>query len=203
MPNNCENKLYIRGPKEDLAKFRHFARGFGWLWTNSFDEAEPNYDNHCELDLYKFIKPHNHAPTDFNDYGYDWCVENHGTKWGCYDINVHGGPYPSDDNRKPWDLIYVFTTAWSPFNERVFETMCREFINLDFLLKYYEGGCDLCGYYLWQDGDLTVSNETITENLPIPFPAKTYDVEDYNEKTDEYCHLEALFNEAWMNGEIY
>ena len=202
MPNHCENKLYIRGPKDDLKTFQHFSRGFGWNWASPFDEEqEPDYDNHCELDLFKFIKPDNHAPRDYTAYGYGWCIDNHGTKWGCYDIDIHGGPYPSDDNLKPWDLIYSFQTAWSPFNEYVFKTICKQFINLDFLLKFYEGGCDFCGYYLYEDGEFDFNEQTITDNIPIAFP--DIDDEDYDDKEDAYSNLESQFNIAWMSGEVY
>ena len=84
MPNHCTNQLIIRSEnKELLAQLLEIA---------TRDE---------DADLFHFL-----APMPDNEWDYDWCVNNWGTKWDIYDVSYE---YLLDG-----ELHLGFCTAWSP-----------------------------------------------------------------------------------------
>lgn len=184
MPNYCDNALYIRGPRDELQRFKEFSGGYGFKWTNNIEILDDKPPPFVDLDLYRFIKPDNNCPMNYNDYGYDWCINNHGTKWGCFDVRVY------TDQMRSGILDYHFTTAWSPFNRAVFDKMIELFPKLEFLYKYYEGGCDFCGRY-WSKGD--DQEHSISSFLP-EFPD-----EDIDGQEDDWYEMESRFNTEWMS----
>ena len=189
MPNYCDNSLYIRGSQDELKRFKKFAGGYGFPWTNNIPNIDEKPPVFLELDLYKFIKPADNCPMSYNDYGYDWARINHGTKWGCFDTNVS----EIENNR----LDYHFTTAWSPFSEEVFYKMTELFPKLEFLYKYHEGGCDFYGkmhsHGEFEDGE-------ISDHLP-EFPKDNEP--KYEELEEEYYELEGNFIDEFMSPTEY
>ena len=51
------------------------------------------------------------------DNWYDWCCNNWGTKWGCFDFEIE-------------DAQLTFTTAWSPMQYTIIELMSQDFPNM-------------------------------------------------------------------------
>jgi hypothetical protein len=51
-------------------------------------------------------------PMPNNEWSYDWCVENWGTKWGAYENYIDE---ELDSNNEITHLMYNFQTAWSSF----------------------------------------------------------------------------------------
>jgi len=80
----------------------------------------------------------------YNSGGYEWCVENWGTKWGFYDVQT--AP-------RKRGLFYTFRTAWSPPAPLVM-AMSRAFPDLTFKLRYYEGGAAYKGLFLAAHGEV-------------------------------------------------
>jgi hypothetical protein len=187
MPNYCENSLYIRGTRDELQRFKEFAGGYGFQWLNNIPSIDDKPPPFVDLDLYRFIKPNDDCPMSYNDYGYDWCRTHHGTKWGCFDVRMY------TDQMHSGLLDYHFTTAWCPFNRGVFSKMQELFPKLEFLLKYYEGGCDFCGRY-WNTSD--DEDHYITTFLP-DFPND--DDPDYNKQEESWYEMESSFNTEWMS----
>jgi hypothetical protein len=82
--------------------------------------------------------------------GYDWRVDNWGTKW-----NVHAEETQVD--RKADRVEYFFETAWSPpfqVIERLAERLAELFPDLDVTLAYDEPGTDFGGFVYYRDGEL-------------------------------------------------
>lgn len=159
MPNWCENDLTIRGHAIDIEAVLQFVR--------SGDEAE-------DKSLFSFerivaMPPELHGiqtgairingelvtewrtigdenvPVDTEElqrrYGatswYEWNTANWGTKWPATDVEVE---YRSGDER----AVIHFSTAWSP-PVPVVTKLAEKFPQLDFDLRYYEGGAAFKG----------------------------------------------------------
>ena len=148
MPNHCSSILRIKGPAQDRAAFRAYARGSGPAW----DGAVPKPEDELQLDLNQFVPvppdvlgaKKNNQSNAYNSGGYEWCVANWGTKWGVYDTAV--------ESLKDC-LEYRFLTAWSPFEMPVLEAMAAKFPTLTFELKYGESGMGFGGIMTAYDGE--------------------------------------------------
>jgi hypothetical protein len=86
-----------------------------------------------EEQLLEFLCPFT-AETN-HEWNYDWCVENWGTKWDIFDVDV----VSLVDN----ELEMCFTTAWSPPVEAVKHGAER--YGFDFELTYKEEGMMFTG----------------------------------------------------------
>ena len=53
------------------------------------------------------------APKDKPNW-YDWCLENWGTKWGCYDLEI-------DED------VIAFTSAWCPIGDNIIRMFAKDF----------------------------------------------------------------------------
>jgi hypothetical protein len=92
MPNWCENDLTIEGKLERLQEFREKLRGQNRNGEDTLlneDALIPYPEEFKKLDevAVQYHKEHSedwrNAPKDgFNSGGYEWCIENWGTKWG-------------------------------------------------------------------------------------------------------------------------
>jgi hypothetical protein len=71
-----------------------------------------------------------------HDSGYDWCIDNWGTKWDVCDSEASIGA----DNV----VNAFFNTAWSPPIEGL-RLVSEKFPEATFELGYQEEGCDFCG----------------------------------------------------------
>ena len=86
----------------------------------------------------------------YNSGGYGWCIENWGTKWGFYDVEL------IEDSKD--ELLYTFNTAWSPALP-VIEKMGEMFPSLKFELRYFEGGSCFNGLYRVENGEVTENRQ--------------------------------------------
>lgn len=140
MPNHVENDLRVTGDKEELKRFKEFAKGkYPW-----------NEDKEKELlSCNKFIPAPEDAIKDYNKVGYNWCIENWGTKWGFYEVELQ----EEDD-----ELFYTFSSAWSPAIP-VIEKMGEMFPELTFDLRYYEGGMGFHGVLRIEKGRIVAEQQ--------------------------------------------
>lgn len=142
MPNWCENKLTVTGPKKDLDKFKQKARK-----TYHYK----NENTTTQLSLSKFLPMpkaliHTTAPPDkpnqklINKYSvdnwYDWSIVHWGTKW---DVTTHATHHTANS------LVYCFDSAWTPPNENWMETVSAAYPKLSFILEYNEPGIGFSG----------------------------------------------------------
>lgn len=179
MPNHVSNDLRINGNMEEINRFFEFARQNPDL-TESKEEAvlreklclEENPFGHIEVN--NFIPyPKEFAVADklaekarkegkgyvkdgYNSGGYEWCIQNWGTKWGLYDF--------SDVKKFKSSAVISFSTAWSPPLPVILK-MSEMFPKLTFSLKYYEAGAGFQGHYKCKAGEVLL-NETGDYNGP-------------------------------------
>ena len=73
-----------------------------------------------------------------DDRWYNWRVQNWGTKWDCYSLEI-------DDTDMPHGFEVNFETAWSP-PEEVCYAIKDQYDDLSFSWFYDEPGCELAGY---------------------------------------------------------
>lgn len=130
MPNHVENDLRINGKITDIQKF--------------FAEVEDK-ENNIPIDHHKIIPyPKEFKDLDeksdraegFNSGGYEWCVQNWGTKWGMYGFS-----------QVVWTKSSAkvsFDSAWNPPKPLIIK-LGEMFPELTFTLKYYECGCEFKG----------------------------------------------------------
>lgn len=95
----------------------------------------------------------------YNRGGYDWCVDNWGTKWGFYDATVSEIQQMHDGK---FILEYYVQTAWAPALP-VMIALSEKFPNV--VIKYYfedEGWCYPAGCATIKDG---YSSEQVWEDI--------------------------------------
>ena len=120
MPNYCNNRLTIRGSKEDLLKFKEDVK----------------VDDNIPLSFEKTV-PIGEIDDWYNQRCHEW-----GTKW---DVNT-GDTYffdNSDDDNDRY-ISYTFDTAWAPPCPWL-EKTGKMYPQLSFELTFEEGGCCIYG----------------------------------------------------------
>src|SRR5512132_365387 len=106
MPNWCENDLAVEGPKEVMEAFLKFAAGDSPFDFNRFipypeefrrlDDVAKAWDREHEGRTgYDW---HSRPKDGFNSGGYEWRVEEWGTKWPASRVELEG-PVTSDDGK--------------------------------------------------------------------------------------------------------
>ena len=73
-----------------------------------------------------------------DDRWYNWRVQNWGTKWDCYSLEM-------DDTDMPHGFEVTFETAWSP-PEEVCYAIKDQYDDLSISWFYDEPGCEIAGY---------------------------------------------------------
>ncbi|MEM2174133.1 MAG: hypothetical protein QXI58_00710 [Candidatus Micrarchaeia archaeon] len=81
----------------------------------------------------------------YNQGGYDWCLENWGTKWDACNVELI-----IDDD---YYLFYRFETAWSPPIPIIIE-LSKKFPDLWFQLRFFERGMGFCGIINVRNGEI-------------------------------------------------
>ena len=141
MPNWCNNDLIVQGDKTQLNHFVRKAKGIEPQYKLSEDEKkfyteEMLKPQECELCFNQFVPvPKEILEQGFSTAGYNWQVDNWGTKWGA---SVHAFEVCGDT------VAVHFDTAWSP-PEKVIMAMSNQFPKLTFSLTYAECGMMFAG----------------------------------------------------------
>ena len=126
MPNWCSNYLKVLGQKHLIFEFQRAAEGTGTL-----------------ISLDRFIPYPEQYKDDSGMEGYWWCVKNWGTKWDLFEVEII-----AETSRS---VTYLFDTAWSPPLAGV-AAMSEKFPDLEFRIRFAEGGCDFSGYHCFKAG---------------------------------------------------
>jgi hypothetical protein len=134
MPNWCNNKLTVTGPKLTVNLFEKTARGADPIWAgNDSKEANP-VEVLCFHSL--VAVPEDVLAAGFDKCGYNWCVANWGTKWSACE--------PVLDDKWDGELNYSFDTAWAP-PISFLTKLGQMWSGLTFVLEYEEGGMGFKG----------------------------------------------------------
>lgn len=150
MPNWCYNCIEIHGPANSRDRFDRFLESESRNRSSNLDGVFASFSPLCAFipmpDYYK-------ANVGFNDGGYEWCLENWGTKWSENDFEIE----------RTVDYHFLsFDTAWSPPNQG-YEKISSFFDDLTFCHIWSEGGMGFAGYAVYRNGD-TIS----TTDVDIP-----------------------------------
>lgn len=155
MPNYCDCTLCVYSPED--GEDNNLAEISSFLSTEetklSFDKVIPYPEKFRLLDdaarnwenEQKFLKDSgaiDHInwgdfPKDgYNQGGYEWCIENWGTKWNALRTTIE---YNND-----YQIIYHFQTAWNPPTPVVLK-LSKLYPENEITLEYYEMGMQFCG----------------------------------------------------------
>ena len=86
-----------------------------------------------------FLSGHRFPSTgELDDRWYNWRVQNWGTKWDCYTLEI-------DDTDMPHGFEVNFETAWSP-PEEICNAIREQYDDLSISWFYDEPGCEIAGY---------------------------------------------------------
>lgn len=156
MPNHCSQDLFIYGPEDSLKVFMEFAKeGDNTLSANKFIPYPEEYRLMDEAAAIARKNKDWSVKDGFNSGGYEWCIENWGTKWGIYNADLTNQKFAGKRSR----LNYIFNSAWSPAIP-VIKAMSERYPELLFKLKYYESGAGYKGVYEVQDGNVIKDEES-------------------------------------------
>jgi Ferredoxin-like domain in Api92-like protein len=164
MPNHCDADLTVTGPADVVGEFlaRYVTKADGTLLN--LDAIRPYPAKLKEMDriahewddAHPDGKPWRERPKDgFNSGGYDWCIENWGTKWGCYKTHGCSTPLEKIDD----GVILHFSTAWSPFRLDLLQAVSQRLPALRFQYDYYEQGMGFQGHVTVTGGRILVDEE--------------------------------------------
>lgn len=156
MPNHVENDLTVIGKTKDIKLFKKSVKSQESIIDA--DKIIPYPENFKTLDKiskqWELDHPQNpfkDRPKDgFNSGGYEWCVENWGTKWGFYETHLSKPETYGDTT----ELTYHFKTAWSPAFP-IITKMGEMFPQLSFILRYFERGAGFNGILEIENGKVT------------------------------------------------
>lgn len=133
MPNHVDNYLEISGKPKLINKL---------MKQVEITESEATRENEQTIFSCHKVIP---QPTFQGDEWYAWRVNNWGSKWGAYDIQVIHEDWESGD----W--ILYFNTAWSPITPVISE-LSKQHPKLRLHYRYYEGGSDFWGKETYEGG---------------------------------------------------
>jgi hypothetical protein len=173
MPNWCDCDLVIKSTKravEELKRFVEYAKdGEDPISTErfvSYPECFRKLDEIVHgIGLYlkelrsrlsnmsdeEFVKrfPYPPFPDGYNLGGYDWAIENWGSKWGICDARI------IEENYDRGRVVYNFLSPWSPPLPVILK-MSEMFPKLTFTLRYYECGMGFQGLFRARGGKVMV-----------------------------------------------
>jgi len=166
MPNWCSNTTTVYGSVDDLTKFVEAVK-----CDERSDEVATDRGAFPEARIFDRLLPfpeNGHATTPNGGCtvfaaedetagtidGYQWCLDNWGTKWG--DCNTRYEVSPTH-------VTFYYDTAWAPSNWTQIAAM---YPDLTFVTKYEESGMGFCGAWAWTKGE-DVYDFTVESNNPI------------------------------------
>jgi hypothetical protein len=179
MPNHVKNILTVTGKREKINLLKNFVH----------DEEEKN-----PFSLNNILPM---PPEDEMEDGYinnmpnwyNWRIENWGTKWNTYDIEMTRIDHEN--------INYIFLTAWaSPVNALII--LSSKFPTLVFKLEYADEDIgNNCGYIEIVDGHI-VQDIVPTDNEAVEHALDIWDLHEQYEFVDgEYRYKENFEN--WLN----
>jgi len=154
MPNHCVNFLEISDNEGDNIK--QVIDAIEGERLIDFSKIIPYPERFAEMDAVAeaYRKEHGYAgaPKDgFNSGGYEWCIENWGTKWNAYKIEVV--------ERDEYRIVIKFETAWSAPRPVIIK-LAEMFPQYQFNHEWFERGSAFCGSAQYDEGELKYEAES-------------------------------------------
>jgi len=158
MPNHVDQDLVVTGDITTLKEFMAFAQeGEALLSADKFipypqefkDKDAEGERLRAECQKTGDWSKYTGFRDGFNSGGYQWCVQNWGTKWGIYDTVIKSQKLTGKKGR----VKYNCNSAWSPATKIVL-AMSQKFPALHFEMKYYECGMQFKGTFIAQNGEV-------------------------------------------------
>lgn len=149
MPNHVDQDLIVTGEVSILKKFLEFAQDDKhFISADKFLPYPRSFKIEDEVadDL---LKQGISIINGYNSGGYEWCLQNWGTKWGIYNDSIKISKLTGKNGK----LKFNFNSAWSPVNKIVI-AMSQQFPLLHFELKYYERGMKFKGIFIVEAGNI-------------------------------------------------
>lgn len=126
MPNHVTNTIWFNAEPEKVEKIRKFMKGESEFDFNKLVKYPKEFDRQDKKAAKAIAdgKGVFAVKDGFNSGGYEWCIDNWGTKWNAYEII--------------WDGDSVeFQTAWAT-PEPIFEALKAKFPDVEFQVGYYD-----------------------------------------------------------------
>jgi Ferredoxin-like domain in Api92-like protein len=157
MPNHVEHDLVVNGTKEDIEAFLKAVKGDEVpIDHNKIIPYPKKYAKLDEAAKAAHAKGDYSVKDGYNQGGYDWCIDNWGTKWGFYDF-TKGKTTKSKYSDNDYTYKVSFSTAWSTA-QPLFTKMAKMFPTLDFQIEYFEGGAGFAGILEYTKGRLDIED---------------------------------------------
>ncbi len=152
MPNHCQNTLIITAHTNDKLDevIQHLMTEEQDL---SFSKIAPPPNDPAYRD-----EPSQGEVRHSPNWWYNWNVENWGTKWDCYEVNMRRPDYNPEWGEKP-HVVYQFETAWSPPNETLISYLSHLFPEVTVVNWFQETGMDFAGHGVYVNGQQTEFQE--------------------------------------------
>jgi hypothetical protein len=190
MPNHVTNTLTVSGRESDLKEFHKLIESSTEGLIRAFLPFPEELGG-------EYIKTGSGEVIGraFTADGYTWCLDNWGTKWGDYDLDICSEPwgYPADDQ---WAATYRYTTAWSPASEAIL-TISTMQPDILFSVTWEEEGNQSAGCLVCKNGYFAIEHAA-DEDRPIwPAGNETYETEQkYYEEWESM--IDNLETAAWQ-----
>jgi hypothetical protein len=159
MPNWCENRLSIAGPKEDISNIFEKIKNQDPDGKNqTYQIFENLYPTPPELNIgdapvgsanWTEQQKSNLKKFGYTDW-YDWRNDKWGTKWGDCETHLAQDIFTNSDGIST--VAFYFDSAWAPPIEG-FHKIASDYPNLLFCLYYQETGMGFCGRNVWANGE--------------------------------------------------
>lgn len=155
MPNHCSQDLYVYGDEQSIKDFIEFSKDSAGIL--SADKYIPYPQKYKDMDQAAKVARENgqHIADGFNSGGYEWCLDNWGTKWGIYNAKLTKEKFSGSKSQ----VNYTFESAWSPAT-LIIKAMAEKYPSLRFKLKYYEMGAGFKGTYEIKGDNVLVHDAT-------------------------------------------
>jgi hypothetical protein len=168
MPNWCYNHVVFDGPSLVLRSIGEKAMANGHGQELSFLRAFiPMPEEYTTLEGY-------------NSGGYEWCIDNWGTKWAESSIEMTASNFGDTGQ-----IICTFDSAWSP-PLTGYEKISGLFPELTLIHLWDEPGLQFCGIRVTKNGEEIMMEEIFDSNYPL----MSFDDEDGENKY--YEEMESL-----------
>jgi len=159
MPNWCDCELNVRGKTEDVHRLREAVKSDDEVLSANriipYPEKFRRLDEVANQHEAEHPDDWQNRPKDgFNSGGYDWCIQNWGTKWGF----CHSETISEEECQGETTLEYRFASAWDPPIPLI-KKLGEMFPMLEIELRYFECGAAFNGLYSVKDGQVDI-NET-------------------------------------------
>ena len=154
--------MWVTGPYNIVYEFRNFAKDFDndnneelLLSANKFIPYPQKFID-MDKDAHNHVKVNGkYVVSGYRSGGYNWCIENWGTKWEIFDCVIKSENYSKNNSK----IVYSFNSACSPIT-KVILAMANKYPELTFKLRYYERSMGFKGILVVKGGNIIEKSES-------------------------------------------